>query len=96
MKPEIDILSLLTPLDWTIFFSIAVITVLSVIWGQKLKKKNSTEEENFIDLMLMGRQLTLPMFIATLVATWYGGIFGVSQIAFDNGIFNFVIQRTQK
>lgn len=92
MKTQIDIISLLTPLDWIIFFAIALITVASVLWGQKLKKKDTTEEESFVDLMLMGRQLTLPMFIATLVATWYGGIFGVSQIAFDNGIFNFVSQ----
>ena len=40
----------------------------------------------------MGRKLTLPLFIATLVATWYGGIFGVAQIAFENGIYNFVTQ----
>ena len=40
----------------------------------------------------MGRQLTLPLFVATLVATWYGGIFGVTQIAFEKGIFNFVTQ----
>lgn len=40
----------------------------------------------------MGRKLTLPMFVATLVATWYGGIFGVAQIAFSNGIYNFVSQ----
>ncbi len=40
----------------------------------------------------MGRQLTLPMFVATLVATWYGGIFGVTKIAFEQGIFNFITQ----
>lgn len=92
MKSNIDILNILTTIDWVVFFLIAALTVASVIWGQKQKKKETTEEESFIDLMLMGRQLTLPMFIATLVATWYGGIFGVSQIAFDNGIFNFVTQ----
>ena len=40
----------------------------------------------------MGRQLTLPLFVATLVATWYGGIFGVTQIAFEKGIYNFITQ----
>lgn len=92
MKTSIDILSLLTTLDWCIFFFITILTVLFVIWGQFKKKKAETEEQDFIDLMLMGRQLTLPMFIATLVATWYGGIFGVAQIAFENGIFNFITQ----
>lgn len=40
----------------------------------------------------MGRQLTLPFFVATLVATWYGGIFGVTEIAFEKGIYNFITQ----
>lgn len=40
----------------------------------------------------MGRRLTLPLFVATLVATWYGGIFGVTRIAFEKGIFNFITQ----
>lgn len=92
MQSQIDLLSLLTPLDWFIFFFIAALTVAFVIWGQLKKKKSNNEDENFIDLMLMGRGLTLPMFVATLVATWYGGIFGVSQIAFEHGIFNFVTQ----
>jgi len=91
-KNEIQILDYLSPLDWAIFFIIMGITVGFVIWGQFKKKKSISEEEDFVDLMLMGRQLTLPMFIATLVATWYGGIFGVAQIAFENGIFNFVTQ----
>lgn len=32
------------------------------------------------------------MFTATLVATWYGGIFGVAEIAFNEGIYNFLTQ----
>jgi SSS family solute:Na+ symporter len=32
------------------------------------------------------------MFVATLVATWYGGIFGVTAIAFEKGIYNFITQ----
>jgi SSS family solute:Na+ symporter len=92
MKSKIDILEHLTSLDWIVFFFIIILTIGSVLYGQGLKNKKSSERESFIDLMLMGRSLTLPMFIATLVATWYGGIFGVSQIAFDNGIYNFVTQ----
>jgi SSS family solute:Na+ symporter len=92
LKNEIDILGYLGVLDWIVFFFFIFLTVAFVYWGQLLKKKTDSEEENFIDLMLMGRTLTLPMFVATLVATWYGGIFGVSQIAFENGIYNFVIQ----
>ena len=34
----------------------------------------------------------MPLFVATLVATWYGGIFGVTEIAFNHGVFNFLTQ----
>ena len=45
-----------------------------------------------LDYLLMGRQLTLPLYVMTLTATWYGGIFGVTQIAFQQGIYSFLIQ----
>ena len=32
------------------------------------------------------------MLVATLVATWYGDIFGVTQIAFERGIYMFLTQ----
>ena len=34
----------------------------------------------------MGRKMTLPIFVATLVATWYGGIFGVTALTFEKGV----------
>jgi SSS family solute:Na+ symporter len=92
MNSNPDIASLLSPIDYIIFSIITFSTFIFVFWGNKKKEKLKDEEDNFLDLMLMGRKLTLPMFTATLVATWYGGIFGVSQIAFENGIFNFVSQ----
>ncbi len=66
-------------------------TLLSVIYGQYLKKAGS-QKESMLDLLIMGRQLSLPMFVATLVATWYGGIFGVTEIAFNQGVYNFITQ----
>lgn len=70
-------------------------TFASVLYGEKLKEKQKNaqkEDFNYLEILVMGRKLTLPMFIATLVATWYGGIFGVTSIAFKNGIYNFVTQ----
>jgi len=32
------------------------------------------------------------LFVGTLVATWYGGIFGVTFIAFEKGLYNFLTQ----
>lgn len=92
IKPQLEIINFLSTLDWFIFGLVIIITLASIFFGHKLKKKTNSESESFLDLMLMGRQLTLPLFIATLVATWYGGIFGVAQIAFENGIYNFVTQ----
>lgn len=88
---SIQIIDLISTSDWAVFAVVILLTIASVIWGQ-LKKDVHSESESFVDLMLMGRQLTLPMFVATLVATWYGGIFGVAQIAFENGIYNFITQ----
>lgn len=38
------------------------------------------------DYFLAGRRLTLPAFVATLVATWYGGILGVGEFAYNSGL----------
>lgn len=43
------------------------------------------------DFLLAGRTLTLPMFVATLVSTWYGGILGVGEFSYNFGISNWVV-----
>ena len=48
--------------------------------------KNSSE-----DFLLAGRTLTLPLFVATLVSTWYGGILGVGEFSYRYGISNWVV-----
>jgi len=92
LHTQIDIQNILSPLDWVVFISILALTYAAVVWGQLRKSKVQSEPDRFLDLLLMGRQLTLPLFVATLVATWYGGIFGVTQISFEKGIYNFITQ----
>lgn len=89
-NPNIN--QLLTSLDYIVFILIIIITISFVIYGYLKKPKDLSDKENFLDIMLMGRRLTLPMFVMTLVATWYGGIFGVSEMAFSYGLFNFITQ----
>jgi len=85
-KSAIDIASYLHTLDWLIILVTFLLTMSLIIYGNR-KKSNSPSE-----YMLMGRQLTLPLFVATLVASWYGGIIGVTQIAFEQGIYNLFTQ----
>lgn len=84
----------LTPLDHLVFWSILLLTIGSVIYGTRLKSTLTSKKKSDspVEVLLDGRRLTLPLFIATLVATWYGGIFGVTQIAYDHGIYNFITQ----
>lgn len=44
------------------------------------------------DFLLAGRSLTLPLFVMTLVSTWYGGILGVGEFSYLYGISNWVVQ----
>lgn len=93
MLSHANLIRELTVLDWGIFFLVLVLTLLSVMYGQHLKSRLSREEQaSPLELLLMGRRLTLPLFVATLVATWYGGIFGVTALAYEKGIYNFVTQ----
>ena len=89
MLPKLKIVSYLHVTDWCVFAFIILLTVAVAIYGQ-YRKTNASNKA--LDYLLMGRQLTLPLFVATLVATWYGGIFGVNEITFNYGIYNFVTQ----
>ncbi|MFN8911824.1 MAG: sodium:solute symporter family protein, partial [Alphaproteobacteria bacterium] len=36
----------------------------------------SVFSSGWVEYLLLGRQLTLPMFVITLVSAWYGGVIG--------------------
>ncbi|MBP1656951.1 MAG: solute:Na+ symporter, family [Bacteroidetes bacterium] len=44
------------------------------------------------EYLLAGRSLTVPLFVMTLVSTWYGGILGVGEFTYSYGIANWVVQ----
>ncbi len=52
-----------------------------------LRKKKGAAE----DFLLSGRTLTLPMFVMTLVSTWYGGILGVGEFTYQYGLSNWFV-----
>lgn len=93
MLSELKTVSFFHWADWLVFAGVLGITFAAALYGNfRLKKNKQTAEMTPLDYLLMGRQLTLPLFVATLVATWYGGIFGVNEITFNYGIYNFVTQ----
>ena|ERR1041385_1241592 len=57
--------------------------------GYRSSRKTSSSQEDFL---LAGRSLTLPVFVMTLVSTWYGGILGVGEFSYRYGISNWVVQ----
>jgi solute:Na+ symporter, SSS family len=60
--------------------------VLFVGYRSARRKKTETDE-----YLLASRSLTLPVFVATLVSTWYGGILGVGEYSYQYGISNWVV-----
>lgn len=51
------------------------------------KRKNKDEKDEFL---LAGRKLTLPLFVASLVATWYGSILGVGEFVYNSGFVAWI------
>ena len=92
MLSELRTLSYFKTADWLVLGIVLLATVLAAFYGTVRLKRRANAAPTPLDYLLMGRQLTLPLFVATLVATWYGGIFGVSEITFNYGIYNFVTQ----
>jgi solute:Na+ symporter, SSS family len=74
--------------DWVVFYSVLLVTAMAALLARsRLKSKGGLTE-----YLVMGRRMTLPFFVFTLVSSWYGGIFGVTEIAFEKGVYNFVTQ----
>jgi len=43
------------------------------------------------EYLVMGRRLSLPAFVASIVSTWYGGILGVGEYSFKYGLSNWLV-----
>lgn len=54
--------------------------------ARRLRGDSSTSE-----LIVGGRVLTLPAFVASLVSTWYGGILGVGEYSYKYGLSNWLV-----
>src|SRR5881409_1633359 len=73
-----------SPLDWALV--VAYVAFLAAVWLGRLGSQPSV-----VDYLVAGRRVTLPALVATLVATWYGGILGVGEYSYRYGISNWLV-----
>jgi SSS family solute:Na+ symporter len=67
------------PLDYALIIGYFVaVMAAGLAWLRRAKSSD--------DYFLAGRALTLPVFVATLVSTWYGGILGVGEFTYQSGV----------
>jgi SSS family solute:Na+ symporter len=68
-----------------------VIVYLGLLLGLGFYKRLS-KDSTAADMIVGGRMLTLPAFVASLVSTWYGGILGVGEFTYRFGVSNWLVQ----
>lgn len=66
-----------------IAFYYFLIGFAGIVVSKRTSKNQNLVESEFI---LAGRKLTLPFFVATLVATWYGNILGIGEFVYRYGL----------
>ena len=59
--------------------------------GQSAAVPGQVEGDGREEYLLASRRLTLPAFVASMVASWYGGILGVGEYSFKYGLSNWIV-----
>src|SRR2546426_5500409 len=72
-----------SPLDWALV--LGYFGFLAAVWLRLLGHRLAA-----LDYLVAGRRVTLPAFVATLVATWYGGILGAGGYSYRHGLSNWL------
>jgi SSS family solute:Na+ symporter len=62
----------LSGLDWVVV-GVFVAAILGLGFSARLR------DSSVLQFLAAGRSLTLPVFVATLVSTWYGGVLGIGE-----------------
>lgn len=78
-------------LHWVDIAILASYFLLLFLLGFQKRRVMSAQADSSTELLLGGRQLTLPAFVASLVSTWYGGITGISEYTWSHGIETFFV-----
>ena len=70
--------------DWVV---VLLAVMAAVIAGLRAKRRDRVAHPDAaIDYILAGRSLTAPLFAATLIATWYGAVFGAGEFIARYGV----------
>ncbi len=69
--------------DWVIV--IAGLLAASVA-GLRAVRTRRDRKDDAVDYILAGRTLTTPLFVASLIATWYGSVLGAGEFIARHGI----------
>lgn len=72
-------------LDWVVILAYVIALITLGVFRSKNSRKSPEE------YILAGRRLSLPGFVVTLVATWYGGILGIGENTYLNGVQTWFI-----
>ena len=69
-------------------YLLIILYFLAAVWiGFRSGRKDKSE----VDYLVMGRRLSLPAFVATLVSSFYGGILGVGEFTYRFGISSWFL-----
>jgi solute:Na+ symporter, SSS family len=72
-------------MDPVVVGALVIYAVALLVVGRRSRTKAQLE------YLLAGRRLTTAPFVATLVATWYGGVLGVGEYSYRFGISNWLV-----
>ena len=79
-------------LHWLDYSVIGIYFLAVFAIGFLVKRHPESKEGSLTEYFLAGRRITLPIFVATLVSTWYGNLLGISQLAYKQGIIAWLTQ----
>lgn len=71
-----------SPLSWAIILITTLGVPVAGFWAAR--------RSNLTSFLSVGRSLSLPAFVATLVATWYGGVLAVGEYTWTWGVVNWL------
>lgn len=69
-------------------YLLIILYFVTAVWIGFRSGRNDKSEA---DYLVMGRRLTLPVFVATLVSSFYGGILGVGEFTYRFGISSWFL-----